>query len=290
MLVRLFGSNFRSLKKEFELSLVAADLTREKDIDRGVIEVPIGTVLPPLRLLRTVAIFGSNASGKSTVLTATRALRWLVMASSMQSQPDASIPPYEPFLLDSQTLNVPVKLGCDVVGEKSLIRYEIEYGKKQIERELLTIISGTEEVKLIDRLRSGEVTGKLIARSKANRLYVKEMQPNVAVLSKLAHHGPHKGPESVQPYFRALRNALIYQDYSDSATIQIKLGELGDERFADDSEYREWIMLNLIQAADLGISDVTTRRESFEFPDIIKNQLEQTNNKELLSHLYMRVL
>ena len=68
MLVRLFGSNFRSLKGKFELSMVAADLTSKEDRDRGVIEMPITGMAAPLRLLRTVAIFGSNASGKSTVL------------------------------------------------------------------------------------------------------------------------------------------------------------------------------------------------------------------------------
>src|ERR1017187_5585272 len=97
MLVRLFGSNFRSLKGEFELSLVAADLKRKEDRDRGVIEVPIAGMTEPLRLLRCVGIYGPNASGKSTVLTATRALRWLGTDSSARSKPDAKIPAYEPF-------------------------------------------------------------------------------------------------------------------------------------------------------------------------------------------------
>ena len=70
MLVRLFGKNFRSLKDNFELSMVAADLKRKVDRDRGVIELPIAGADEPLRLLRTVAIYGPNASGKSTVLIA----------------------------------------------------------------------------------------------------------------------------------------------------------------------------------------------------------------------------
>ena len=85
MLVRLFGRNFRSLKAPFELSMVAADLKRKEDRNRGVIEVPIAGMTEPLRLLRTVAIYGANASGKSTVLTAGRALNWLVTDSSARS-------------------------------------------------------------------------------------------------------------------------------------------------------------------------------------------------------------
>ncbi len=77
MLVRLFGSNFRSLKGKFELSMVAADLKRDEDRDRGIIKVPIAGANEPLRLLRTVALYGPNASGKSTVLKAAVAVRWL---------------------------------------------------------------------------------------------------------------------------------------------------------------------------------------------------------------------
>ena len=115
MLVRLFGSNFRSLKGKFEFSLVAADLTRKEDRDRGVIEVPIAGMTEPLRLLRLVAIYGPNASGKSTVLIAAQALRWLGTDSSARSNPDAKIPPYEPFLLHDESRTAPIELGCDVL-------------------------------------------------------------------------------------------------------------------------------------------------------------------------------
>jgi hypothetical protein len=278
MLVRLFGSNFRSLKGKFELSMVAADLTRKEDRDRGVIDVPITGMSEPFRLLRTVAVYGSNASGKSTVLTAARALCWLGTESSARSKPDAKIPPYEPFLLDDQSRTAPIELGCDVVHNKSILRYEITYGAKAIQRETLTILSGKRQLKLIDRPPSGEVSGDLITHSDANRLYVKEMQPNVAVLSKLAQHGPHKGKESVQPYYRAIRNATRHEDYSDATGTQIKLGVPEDERFADDAEYREWIMRHLIRAADVGISDVRTRSESLELPDYVREQLAKSDS------------
>jgi len=280
MLVRLFGSNFRSFKDKFELSMVAADLKRKEDCDRGVIEVPIAGMIEPLRLLRTVAIFGPNASGKSTILTAGRALRWLATDSSARSKPDATIPPYEPFSLDDESRTAPIELGCDVVYKDSLLRYEITFEAKAIQGETLTILDDKREVKLIDRHPAGEVSGKLITQSKANQLYVKEMQPNVAVLSKLAHHGPHSGRESVQPYYRAIRNALRYEDYSTAAEMH-RVGPEA-ERFADDAEYREWIMRQLIRAADVGISDVRTRRESLEIPDFIREQIARIDSEARL--------
>ena len=273
MLVRLFGRNFRSLKEEFSLSMVAADLTRREDRTRGTIKVDLAGAAGPLHLLRCAAIYGPNASGKSTVLTAARALNWLVTSSSQWSKPDAIIPPYEPFSLDERSRSAPILLGCDFVVDKRLARYELEFTEDAIQRELLAVFDDEgQEVKIIDRLPTGDVGGELIANSDANRLYVKEMQPNVSVVSKLGQHGPRKGPESVQPYFRAIRNATRHGDYSDSTQRQILLGG-GQDRFADDDDYRDWIMEHLIRPADLGIRGVIARREVFNLPDEVREQI-----------------
>jgi AAA15 family ATPase/GTPase len=272
MLVRLFGRNFRSLKGAFELSMVAADYRGEEDRTRGVIEVPVAGAAEPLRLLRAVAIFGANASGKSTVLMAGKALNWLVADSSAHSKPNGRIPPYEPFLLDDASRKEPIRLGCDVVYRDSLIRYEIEYGEKAILSERLAIFDEKGETVLIDRQPSGNVTGDLISRSDANRLYVKEMQPNVAVLSKLAQHGPHKGAESVHPYYQAIKNAMRHEDYSD-AVIASYIGRQEDKRFLDDSEYREWIMSHLIRPADVGVCDVEVKLK--DIPDAIRKSFKE---------------
>lgn len=275
MLVRLFGSNFRSLKDKFELSLVAADLTRKEDRGRGFFDVRLAGMSEPLRLLRCLAIFGPNASGKSTVLLAAQALRWLGTESSGRSNPNGTIPTYDPFLLDKKSREIPVLLGCDVVHNHSLLRYEIEFDAKTFRRETLTILGEEGEIKLIDRLPSGEIGGELIACSEANRLYVKEMQPNVAVLSKLAQHGPHKGKESARPYHQAIRNALCYRDYSSATMVQNDLDGAVYLRFADDPEYREWIMRHLILSADVGIRDVHARKVNLKVLDEVRELVEK---------------
>jgi len=84
------------------------------------------------------------------------------------------------------------------------------------------------------------------------------------------------------PYHQAIRIALQYRDYSDAAAAQFRIGAPGDERFADDSEYRAWIMRHLIESADVGICDVDTRREPIEFPDFIREQLAKEFNDQKL--------
>lgn len=277
MLVRLFGSNFRSLRANFELSLVAADLRREEDVGRGVVDVQIDGSPEPLRLLRTVALFGPNASGKSSVLFAAHAIRSIVTNSSPHAKPGSRIAPYEPFLLDDSSRGAPINLGCDVIFQHSILRYELSYTSTDIQTEKLTQLGNDDHLVLIDRMKSGEVRGKLVDESEANQLYVKDMQPNVAVLSKLAQHGPHKGTGSVQPYYRAIRQATLYKDYSDAAGIQAVIGR-SQERFADDAEYRLWIMKHLIQAADVGICDVNVSREAIEIPEILREQFSKIDS------------
>lgn len=276
MLIRLYGRNFRSLKGDFELSTVAAELKRKEDYNRGVIEVPISGADEPLRLLRVLAIYGANASGKSTVLTAGRALNWLVTQSSAKSRPKGPIPPYEPFLLDDQSSRSPVKLGCDVVHEESLLRYEIIFGAKAIQSEVLTLLDSNGEHRLIDRRPNGKIGGRLIERSQANSLYVEGMQSNVSVLSKLAQHGPQEGPESSRPFYVAVANATTYDDYSDATSDRINVSP-DHLRFADDDGYREWIMDHLMRAADLGICDVSTRMEPLDVPKAIKERFEKAD-------------
>src|SRR5690606_22200958 len=131
---------------------------------------------------------------------------------------------------------------CDVVFKRSVLRYEAEYTEKAILREKLSLITGDEETVLIERLPTGRIRGEIIMSSDANQLYVKEMQPNVTVLSKLAQHGPRRGKESVYPYYQAIQGATRFEDYSSSTGFQIKLGDENEDKFADDAEYREWIM------------------------------------------------
>lgn len=275
MLVRLFGKNFRSLKDDFELSMVAADLTRKEDRDRGIIEVPIKGTAEPLRLLRCAAIYGANASGKSTILLAARALRLLGTDSSRRSKPDANIDSYEPFQLANKSRTAPIVIGCDVVHEKSLLRYEISFNSKQILTESLETRTGENSIKHIDRKPSGVVRGKLITSSEVNQLYVKEMQPNVSVLSKLAQFGPIKGVESAKPYFDTIQRATQFRDFTHSTETWGLHGATNQHKFASDKEYREWILNHLMRNADVGICDVKTRLEKTNFPEHLREQMQK---------------
>jgi uncharacterized protein len=103
MLVEFRVRNFRSFRDEAVLSLVASprDKTNEETtvMDTGNKSVP--------RLLRTAAIYGANASGKSNLVRAMQLLRGIVNDSAkFQTGQTINV---QPFLLNSITAEQPIE-------------------------------------------------------------------------------------------------------------------------------------------------------------------------------------
>jgi uncharacterized protein len=261
MLVRLFGKNFGSLRDEFELSMIAANLKSDEDCNRGTYTFSIQGLGSELKILKLIAIYGQNASGKSTVLRAADSLRWMIESSSQHSRPGRRINIYNPFLLDNDFSSAPTELGCDIVyNDNQLLRYFISFTDSAIIEESLELLSENDKFEpLLFRSGSSEIRGKLIDSSEANSLYVKEMQPSVAVLSKLAQHGPSEGEESVVPFYEAILDCLNWVDYCSVATPSERYDDPDDKRFVRSERYRNWVMDHLITAADLGITDVRAK-------------------------------
>lgn len=270
MLVNLFGENFRSFRDHFELSMVAADLKNEKNKNRGIVSVELEGTDEPLNLLRTAAIFGPNASGKSSLLMAASALNWIIEDSSPKSKPERKLPVYDPFQLNQYSDSEPVHLGCTVTFGKKLLKYEVKYTSTQFLFESL-IEFGIEEKIVFERNKEQKVVGELIESNDSNKLYVNEMQPNVSVLSKLAQHGPSQGEGSVVKYYEVLLSTLNHHNYAGSMPRGKRLFDPIAERFHEDSEFRNWVMANLISTSDVGIVDVQT--DSEELPEEVKNKL-----------------
>ena len=80
MLVEFALANYRSIKDEMRLSLVASPDRRLEDSNVEVKELAHGG--RPLRLLRSAAIYGANASGKTNLLRGLRAMHDIVLNSS----------------------------------------------------------------------------------------------------------------------------------------------------------------------------------------------------------------
>ncbi|WFS63965.1 ATP-binding protein [Pseudodesulfovibrio thermohalotolerans] len=152
MIIEFVVDNFRSIKNEQVLSLIAEG---EKDNHP---ENYLTTDQPSdIAILKTAAIYGANASGKTTLLEALLLFRELVL-SSMEYKIDEIISYYEPHRLDEQYENKPTKfeiefLAPDLYEKETNQRYNysISYNKKFILSEELLIFKSTKPSTLFKR-------------------------------------------------------------------------------------------------------------------------------------------
>jgi uncharacterized protein len=101
MLIEFAVANFRSIRDEQRLSLVAGSGPELGDTNTLTPDVAPGT--KPLRLLRSAAIYGPNAAGKSNLLKAMETMRRIVLTSHQEL--DAL--PVVPFRFDNASQSSP---------------------------------------------------------------------------------------------------------------------------------------------------------------------------------------
>jgi AAA15 family ATPase/GTPase len=91
------------------------------------------------RVVKSMALYGPNASGKTTILDGLYALGSFVLFSTQDQKPTAPIPRFEPFALDRPSSRRPsrIALTIDLAGERYTI--DVSATSDRIWRESLTM-------------------------------------------------------------------------------------------------------------------------------------------------------
>jgi len=116
--------NFRSIKSEQLLSFHADKKPKHHSGNISYIENELG-------ILRTCAIYGSNASGKTNIILAFEALQKLIIESGDLKDGD-SISCYEPYLLSKSTKELPSRFEIEFYVDNIRYSYHVEYNSKEI--------------------------------------------------------------------------------------------------------------------------------------------------------------
>ena len=146
MIIEFTVSNFRSIQDEQTFSLYAA--TPGNHLALNIASVPSpGGIYP----LKSAGVYGANASGKSNLLLAFRALQYL-LARSGSLKDGEPIKCYEPYLLSGQTQNAPVRLALEFqVSNGSRYLYTVAFLRNRIVEERLDLYRTARVANLFDR-------------------------------------------------------------------------------------------------------------------------------------------
>jgi AAA15 family ATPase/GTPase len=263
MLIEFKVSNYRSIGEEQILSLIPAN--KKGDSTDNVISKG------KYKALNALAIYGSNASGKSNLLLSMSLLDKLVHLSARSSSTTPL--PYDPFLLREGWNKKPTKFEVTFIIDDIKYRYGLEFFQEKVVTEWLYRKSVGREVDLF--LREGDIIDTSSAfkgNSKIIDAAIEATRPNALFLSTCDMFNIDEAKIIFQ-WFK------YFQMIDGLNTEAINTASLWDNKEYQDKiiEYMTSLDLDLI-----GIDISTKDFDSSELPDSISEK-ERKKLIELLS-------
>ncbi|WP_300641420.1 ATP-binding protein [Mastigocoleus sp. MO_188.B34] len=147
MLIEFSVGNYRSFKEKVTFSMVATTLSaKDKKLDR----TNLFDVDEDLKLLKSAAIYGANASGKSNLAKALGFMKWFAINSSKETQSTEKIN-VEHFRLSTETESEPSFFEIVFVLDGQQYRYGFEANRDRVVSEWLFYVPKVRETKLFER-------------------------------------------------------------------------------------------------------------------------------------------
>ena len=235
MLIEFTVGNFKSFRDKTTFSMIAANLTSSDpalDLDNVI------PVKKDLRLLKSAAVYGANASGKSNLGLALAFMRRFVLDSAREEHlpPDFGL---EPFLLDREGRDNPSFFEMIFLLGGVQYRYGFEVDQSRVLCEWLFHVPKVKEIALFTReeqeivARAGFKKGRTLdSKTRPEALYLSV----VALLDGMIFR-------QVQKWFESFAITTGLQD-GESLTETL-------QRWRDPKQKQR--IIELIQGLDLGI-------------------------------------
>lgn len=245
MLLRFSVENFLSFASKQTLDLTAVSTCKER-LEENTFHICGET------LLKSIVVYGANASGKSNLIHALNFFRRFIIISSKESVSSEEIP-ITPFVLNQRGQNEPSKFEIEIILNQKKYFYGFHVNKQLIVREWLYKQSKPVFVRAFDgaddTIQVGSIWKNahgLEGRTRKNALF----------LSVCAQFAVPEA-EKILEYFSRSLNVIagespnLFRNYTSN---QVYSGEYRDD------------ILNFIRNADTNIVDLTV------------DKLEQTNS------------
>ncbi|MFA7284302.1 MAG: ATP-binding protein [Candidatus Absconditabacterales bacterium] len=230
---------------------------RLKDLQKNIVQLGNGQ-----EVVKSVAIFGANASGKSNLLEALGSATEFILKGDRLLDADEDIWFYQPFLFDTFSENNPTSCEFEFVIDKILYHYVFSVIKKNVVSETLSYYPKNKEIVMFKR------DGQHILCNKKHfqdNDVIGRVRPNVLALDKFARENSPQAANIIKEFFSKIN--VLERDERSSPSEFVKL--MKEEKF-------EKFVTKLICSADLGIKKLSALKEEVpieEIPDFIKERL-----------------
>jgi uncharacterized protein len=242
--------NYRSFKDVVTFSMVAAPIQNE---DETIDLNNVFAIAKDISLLKSAAIYGANASGKSNLVRAIAFMRTFVLNSAVGRRVKDPIDT-EVYKLSKGVEIEPSYFEIIFALGTTRYRYGFEVDRHSVKSEWLYQILKTKEYELFSRDgKEIEISSKF---SEGKELF-KKTRANALFLSVVAQFDGHIATEVVD-WFDKL---VVILDLDD----EIEYEGMTDEIMFEDDRRRS--LINLVKTLDLGIEDIQIVMTPFESID-----------------------
>lgn len=243
MLIEFSIGNYRSFKDKVTFSMVAANI---KAKDPKVDDNNTFAVDDELTLLKSAAIYGANASGKSNLAKAISFMKWFMINSSKETQSTEKIG-VEPFRLSTETQTQPSLFEIVFLLDGKKYRYGFEATQERVVSEWLFYVPNKRETRLFERNHEESTDIFHIAKTFKGTGIDSKTRHNALFLSVAAQFNVEIAERILHWLTRKLKtisglNNRNYLNYTISC-------------LAEDNENKEEI-IQLIKKLDLGIREI----------------------------------
>lgn len=265
MLIEFSIGNYRSFKDKVTFSMVAANIVaKEKELDDN----NVFAVDDELKLLKSAAIYGANASGKSNIAKALSFMKWFMINSSKETQSTEKIG-VEPFGLSTETEAQPSFFEIVFILDGKKYRYGFEATQESVVSEWLFYVPKTRETRLFERVYDGNSGQIGLSKTFNGKGIYKITRRNALFLSVAAQF-----------------NVEIAETILDWLTIKLQIISGLDDRdyfdytflcLTENKDFREGI-IQLIKKLDLGIKDIRFKESEFDtysLPEDLRGRLKK---------------
>lgn len=261
MLIEFSVANYRSFRDEATFSMVANPRQAQdgKSDDRNQFAAP-----GDINLLKSAAIYGANASGKSNLIAAFDFMQRFVRGSHESTEETGGIE-VEPFRLSTKTESAPSIFEVVFIVGQDHYRYGFEVTKDVVVSEWLHLMpalkqgierhSDGDEVILFERESATITLHELFEEE--GRLLLEKTRPNALFLTVVAQFNG-KTALRVSDWFGSMEIASHW------ASVKL-LMRLSTEQLVSDTDYLRAIEA-LIAHLDLGIEAVQI--EKVDLPEV----------------------